>query len=183
MNFSIQPTLLNDISIIQPLQDQDFDRLYATASDPAIWEQHPNKNRYKKDVFEIYFKGAMESGGAFIILDKKNGDVAGCTRFYDFDEIKKSILIGYTFYGVKYWGTKMNTMVKKSMLDYIFQFVDSVDLHVGAMNIRSQIAVGRLGAIKKGEKNVAYYGEHEVINFIYQITKEDWIIKSKGLMV
>ena len=37
------------------------------------------------------------------------------------------------------------------MFDYIFQFVDSVDLHVGAMNIRSQIAVSRLGAKKKNK--------------------------------
>ena len=175
MNFSIQPSLENEMVILQPLVESDFDKLFKVANDPLIWEQHPNKNRYKKEVFEVYFTGAIESRGAYLIVDKQTGNVAGSTRFYDFDEEKKTILIGYTFFGVKYWGTKMNSMVKKAMLDYIFQFVNTVHLHVGANNIRSQISIERLGAKKIAEKNVAYYGEPEVINFVYEISKESWL--------
>jgi N-acetyltransferase len=174
MHFNIQPTLDNETVYIRPLNVEDFENLYAVASDPLIWKQHPNKNRFKRDVFEIFFKGAVESGGALIVIDNKTQHIAGCTRFYDYDPDKKSILIGYTFYAVKYWGTSMNPLVKKLMLDYIFQFVETVQLHVGAENKRSQIAVSRLGAIKTGEKSVAYYGEPEIINFVYEISKENW---------
>jgi len=55
MNFSIQPVLENEEYQLIPLQQGDFDLLYEVASDPKVWEQHPNKDRYKKEVFENFF--------------------------------------------------------------------------------------------------------------------------------
>lgn len=178
MNFSIQQVLENEKAILLPITEADFDAVYAVASDPKVWEQHPNKDRWKKDVFQNYFEGAFESKGAFKIIDKATGETAGSTRFYDYDEKDNSIVIGYTFYATKFWGTGFNPSIKKLMLDYIFQYVDKVYLHVGSTNIRSQIAVTRLGATKIMEKLVAYYGEPSKLNFIYEIPKESWLIKS-----
>ena len=98
MNFSIQPILENENFKLIPLKENDFERLFEVASDPKVWEQHPNKDRYKREVFENFFKGALESKGAFLIIDKQSNEVLGSTRFYDFNEEKNSILIGYTFY-------------------------------------------------------------------------------------
>jgi RimJ/RimL family protein N-acetyltransferase len=170
---NLQPTHLgNDKVILIPLQPDHFDGLYAVASDPLIWEQHPNPDRYKKEVFEVYFKGALSSGGAFLIRDASINEILGCTRFYDFNETEKSILIGYTFFARSCWGKGINHAVKHLMLDYAFQFVDKVIFHVGALNRRSQIAMERLGAIKTGEVEVAYFGEPTKLNFIYTINKE-----------
>ena len=177
MNFSIQTILENEYFQLLPLQNDDFERLYLVASDPKVWEQHPNKERYKREVFENFFKGAMESGGAFIIINKESNEVLGSTRFYDFNEKNKSILIGYTFYGTNSWGKNVNPQVKKIMLDYIFQFVDTVIFHVGNDNIRSVKAMERLGAENLGEQEVAYFGEAARTNFIFQIKKEDWKLK------
>lgn len=171
MNFSIQTILENENVKLIPLWEDDFERLYEVASDPKIWEQHPNKDRYQREVFKNFFKGALESKGAFMILDKSSNEIAGSTRFYDFDEEENSIFIGYTFYGTKFWGSKLNPQVKKLMVDYIFQFVDKVNFHVGADNIRSQKAMERLGAVKKGEIDVAYYGEGIRKNCWYVIEK------------
>lgn len=173
MTFPLQPTLENDIAILYPLQANEFDTLYAVANDPKIWEQHPNKDRWKRDVFQSFFEGAIQSKGAFKIVDKATGEVAGSTRFYDFNEADKSIFIGYTFYGTKFWGTGINPSVKKLMLDYAFQYVDKVQFHIGATNIRSQIAIERLGAIKTGEQEVAYFGEPTKLNFVYTINKSE----------
>jgi RimJ/RimL family protein N-acetyltransferase len=104
MSINIQPTLENEKVILTPLQHKDFDDLYAVAADPKIWEQHPNKDRYKMEVFKVFFDGAMQSKGAFKIVDKENGEVIGSTRFYDYNEIENTILIGYTFYAIPYWG-------------------------------------------------------------------------------
>src|SRR4051812_25506534 len=148
MEFNIQPVLENEKTILYPLQPSDFDELYAIASDPKIWEQHPNKDRWKKDVFLTFFEGAIRSKGAFKIADKATGNIAGSTRFYDYNEQENSILIGYTFYATRYWGTGVNHTVKAMMLQYIFQFVSTVYFHIGADNVRSQIAITRLGAKK-----------------------------------
>lgn len=60
------------------------------------------------------------------------------------------------------------------MLDYIFQFVDSVIFHVGAENYRSQGAMKKLNVRKVREIVVAYYGEPDRRNVEYEITKQDW---------
>jgi RimJ/RimL family protein N-acetyltransferase len=172
MNFSIQPVLENDYVILYPLKEADFEELYGAASDPLVWEQHPNKDRWKKEVFRNFFDGALQSKGAFKIVDKETGEVIGSTRYYDYNEQEKSILIGYTFYARKYWGKGINQSVKKMMLDYAFTFVSKVYFHIGADNIRSQIAIGRIGAHKVGEQEVAYFGEAPKLNYVYAVEKE-----------
>jgi len=177
MDFSVQPTLENGNVKLVPLDQNDFEQLFSVASDPLVWEQHPNKDRYKREVFENFFQGAMESGGAFKIIESNTGEVAGSTRFYDFNPENNCIFIGYTFYGRKFWGSKLNPQVKKLMLDYIFQFVDKVNFHVGKDNIRSQKAMERLGAKKVDEVNVAYAYEPERLNVVFEILKVDYISK------
>ncbi len=172
---NIQPTLENENFRLVPLKETDFERLFAVASDPKVWEQHPNKDRYKREVFLNFFKGAMESKGAFLVLDKTSDEVLGSTRFYDFDKENKTILIGYTFYGTKSWGKNINPQVKKLMLDYIFQFVETVIFHVGKDNIRSRKAMEKLGAAKIGEEEISYFGETPKTNVVYEIRKENWV--------
>jgi RimJ/RimL family protein N-acetyltransferase len=170
MPIDIQPTLGDEDVLLVPLREEDFEGLYQVAADPKIWEQHPNKDRWQRDVFEKFFRGAIESKGAFKIIDKKTGEIAGSTRFYNYNETARSIMIGYTFYGPKFWGRGLNPAVKRLMLQYIFPFVDKVLFHIGATNFRSQVAIQRMGASKVGEETVAYYGEAPKLNFVYEIS-------------
>lgn len=176
---NIQPVLETESILLSPLNENDFDVLYEAASDPKIWEQHPNKERWQKEIFKTFFVGAIQSKGAFKIIDKNNGSVIGSTRFYDYSESKNSIQIGYTFYKTQYWGNGTNNLVKRLMLDYIFHFVSKVYFHIGENNIRSQKAIGKLGALKIGEQEVTYFGEKPVQNFVYEISNESWK-KQKG---
>ncbi len=176
MNFT-QPTLENENALLQPLKETDFEALYKVASDPKIWEQHPNPDRYRRDVFQTFFQGAMSSGGAFLIVDKASGTIAGTTRFYNWDRDESSIFIGYTFFGTQFWGSKLNPPVKSMMLDYIFDYVDVVKFHIGAENWRSRKSIERLGAELIGEVIVAYHGEAERENVEYGINKENWLNK------
>ena len=105
---NLQPSLQNKLIIAIPLQQSHFESLYAAASDPLIWEQHPNRNRWQKRAFENYFKGAMESGGALLVMDAQTREVIGCSRYYDFDFRKNSISIGYTFFVRSHWGRGYN---------------------------------------------------------------------------
>lgn len=173
-NFNLQPTLENEFIKIEPLTPADFERLYKVASDPLIWVQHPNKDRYKREVFENFFKGAIESGGAFLVFDNETNEVIGSSRFYDLDKEEDHVLIGYTFFSRDHWGSTYNPALKKLMINYAFQFVNSVIFHIGGDNIRSQKAIERLGATKIDELEVEYYGEPGKLNFVYEIKKENW---------
>jgi RimJ/RimL family protein N-acetyltransferase len=173
-NFNLQPVLKNDWVMLTPLMEADFEALYRVASDPLVWEQHPNKDRYKKEVFTNFFKGAMESGGAFLIKSAQ-GEVIGCSRYYDLKKETNEILIGYTFFGRNYWGGHYNRAAKSLMINHAFQFVNTVVFHIGAGNIRSQRAIEKLGATKTGEEHVAYYGEPTKLNFVYKIERTNWM--------
>ena len=47
MDFDLQPILKGELIELRPLRPQDFDALFSAASDPQIWEQHPESDRYQ----------------------------------------------------------------------------------------------------------------------------------------
>jgi RimJ/RimL family protein N-acetyltransferase len=170
----LQPQhLKNDLVILTPLKTEDFELLYAVASDPLIWEQHPNPDRYKKEVFQNYFKGALESGGALTVKNAANGEIIGCSRYYDYLPDKKQIKIGYTFFGRSSWGKGFNNATKELMIRHAFAGVETIIFHVGVNNFRSRRAMEKLGAELLGFEDVAYYGEPTRQNCVYAINKAD----------
>jgi RimJ/RimL family protein N-acetyltransferase len=163
----LQTLILEDELVrLELLTENDFERLFKVAADPLIWEQHPSKDRYKKEVFQSYFDSAVSSGSAFLIFEKATGQLIGSSRYYDHNPDLSRIAIGYTFLAKEFWGGKYNAAIKKLMLDYAFQFVNSVIFHIGPTNIRSQQAILKLGAKKIGEEE--YNG---VLHFVYEIRK------------
>jgi RimJ/RimL family protein N-acetyltransferase len=113
----------------------------------------------------------MASGGAFIIRNADSGKAVGSSRFYDYSRINDEIKIGYTFFSRDCWGQGINKEAKTLMLNYAFIYVEKVIFHVGAQNIRSQLAMEKLGAQKMGEATVAYYGEPDRLNYVYEMRK------------
>lgn len=172
-----QPFLREQSVLIRPLQPMDFEALYQVAKDPLIWAQHPNPDRWQRPIFETFFEGAIQSQGALLIQQADTGEIMGTSRYYHHDVDQSLVYIGYTFFGRKFWGTGVNPLVKKKMLEHAFQWVDRVHFQIGALNIRSQIATERLGAEKVGEEWVEYYGESPKMNFIYEITKQNSFLK------
>ncbi|HWX17175.1 MAG TPA: GNAT family N-acetyltransferase, partial [Chthoniobacterales bacterium] len=106
--FALQPHLKGELIELRPLGSEDWDDLFAVASDPLIWEQHPERDRYKEDIFKVFFREALESRGAFVIIDKKSQQIIGSTRFHGYDPEKSEIEIGWTFLARNYWGGRYN---------------------------------------------------------------------------
>ncbi|MDP9085102.1 MAG: GNAT family N-acetyltransferase [Pseudomonadota bacterium] len=175
MVFELQPRIENRWVKLEPLEPQDFEALYAVASDPLIWEQHPSKDRYRREVFANFFQGAIESRGAFRIMDNTNGALIGSSRYYDLDEAARTVGIGYTFISRNAWGRPFNRALKTLMLDHAFGFVDRVIFHIGATNFRSRKAMEKLGGILMGAQTMSYYGEQSTPNVVYKIDKADWV--------
>jgi hypothetical protein len=172
-----KPNLLqNELVTLTPLSNNDFEKLYLAASDPLIWEQHPQKDRYKKEVFSKYFEGALLSDTAFLVRNTATNEVIGCTRYYDINEPESKVGIGYTFFSRSTWGKGFNLASKHLMLKHAFQRVDTVLSLIGVQNIRSQIAIEKLGA-KKG-KTIDYQLESMIVpHFEYVINKKDYFEK------
>ncbi len=166
MPFKLQPILKGELLELRPLRREDFHDLYAVASDPLIWEQHPSRDRYREEVFKEFFREALESGGALVALDARDGRVIGSSRFHGYDEEKREIEIGWTFLARSHWGGHYNGEMKRLMLGHAFGFVESVIFLIGQENLRSQRAVEKIGGVFVGARTDA--GGRE--SFVYRIT-------------
>src|SRR3954471_1718487 len=145
MHFDLQPTLTGKLIELRPLKPTNFDELFRAASDPLIWEQHPENTRYKKEVFQTYFDSAVESKGAFVVVDRKSGRIIGSSRYCALKSEESEVEGGYTCLERAYWGGEYNREMKQLMLDHAFKFVKRVVFVVGEDNLRSQKAMQKIG--------------------------------------
>lgn len=141
-----QPQLNGSLLRLRPLATSDFDALFAAASDPLIWELHPDRERFKRERFEIYFQSGLDSNGALVIVAQDTGKIIGSSRFTGHHPATESIEVGYTFLTREYWGGVYNRELKRLMLDHAFGFVDRVYFVAGRSNFRSQRALTKIGA-------------------------------------
>src|ERR1700690_2647439 len=81
VTFDLQPTLTGELLELRPMRADDFDALFQAASDPLIWEQHPEPDRYKEPIFRKFFDGGMRSGGAIVAIDRATGQIIGSSRY------------------------------------------------------------------------------------------------------
>jgi RimJ/RimL family protein N-acetyltransferase len=165
-SFDYQPTLKGDLVELRPLRPEDYDRLYAVAADPLIWEQHPDRDRHEPETFRAFFREALASGGALIALDARTEHVIGSSRFHGYDAAAREVEIGWTFLARSHWGGAYNGDMKRLMLRHAFRFVQRVVFRIGPQNVRSQRAVEKIGAVHVGSRPDARGRE----SFVYHIT-------------
>jgi len=174
LEFDLQPTLLGELLEVRPLRLEDFDGLFAAASDRLIWEQHPESDRYKREVFAKFFSSAIESKGAFAIIERKNGRIIGSSRYWNLKPAASEVEIGWTFLAREFWGGEYNGELKKLMLEHAFRFADRVVLIVGESNLRSQRAVQKIGGtFLKRESRPGSDGIMRQ-NVVYVVTREQF---------
>lgn len=179
--------LENELLLLQILEPNDFEQLFRVASDPLIWEQHPERDRYKPEIFKQFFEGALESPAAYGITDKTTNQLIGSSRYYYLTPgeitkyqavsptINRAITIGYTFLARSHWGGKYNPSLKRLMIEHAFTAFESVVFQIGENNIRSRTAVERLGAVLLPlyDELPDHIGAHQT-HVIYELTKAQW---------
>ncbi|MGI9238919.1 MAG: GNAT family N-acetyltransferase [Woeseiaceae bacterium] len=173
MTFDFQPTLEGAHIIVRPMAPADWPSMFAAASDPEIWKQHPESDRYKETVFRQYFDGAIQSGSAFTFIDRESGKVVGSSRYHGLDSMGREIEIGWTFLARDYWGGSYNLEIKRLMLDHAFLFVDTVVFWVGETNLRSRRAMEKIGGVLRDGVHYREVGA-EHADVIYEIRKTLW---------
>jgi len=169
--FELQPHLAGELIELRPLRPEDWVSLFAVAADPLIWEQHPAPDRYREEVFREFFREALASGGALVVIDRKTREIIGSSRYFAFDPDKSEVEIGWTFLARAYWGGNYNAELKRLMLDHAFKFVETVAFIVGVNNLRSQKAVEKIGGVMTGRRDKPGPDGRTIENVVYQIKK------------
>jgi RimJ/RimL family protein N-acetyltransferase len=171
-----QPVLEGEHVRLRPLRPEDWDALFAVASDPLIWEQHPAHDRWQEPVFRAFFEDALANGGALIALDAQSGAVIGSSRFEGLSEADGgSVEIGWTFLSRSHWGGRYNHEMKRLMIGHALASLAEVRFLVGETNLRSRRALEKIGArlTDRTEERVMA-GDAIIPHLTYVVTRESF---------
>ncbi|MBA4008999.1 MAG: GNAT family N-acetyltransferase [Erythrobacter sp.] len=171
-----QPMLEDELIRLRPLQPEDWDALFAVASDPLIWEQHPAHDRWQEPVFRAFFEDALANKGALIAIDRASGAVIGSSRYQGLEEADGgSVEIGWTFLARSHWGGRWNHAMKRLMLAHALASVAECSFLVGETNTRSRTALERIGAQLTDRREERVMADGTVIpHLTYAITRESF---------
>jgi RimJ/RimL family protein N-acetyltransferase len=171
-----QPVLEGEDILLRPLAPDDWDALFAIASDPLIWEQHPAHDRWQEPVFRSFFDDALANRGALVAVDRVSGAVIGSSRYQGLEEADGgSVEIGWTFLARSHWGGRYNHEMKRLMLAHALASVAECRFLVGEINTRSRRALERIGARLTDRTEERIMAGGEVIPHVtYVITREDF---------
>lgn len=151
------PTLHGRHVSLSPLDTAHADDLRAAAADGELWTLRytsvPGPGEGEAEAYIATALAQREAGAAlpFVVRDAV-GDVVGSTRFYDIDRSVPRASIGYTWYATRAQRSALNTEAKLLLIDHAFDAwkCEAVVLETSHENIRSQIAILRLGAKRDG---------------------------------
>lgn len=174
---NLQPILIGKLLKTRPLLEEDFDSLYQVASDPFIWEQHPDPLRYKREIFYKYFTSGIASKGCLVVQNINTNEIIGSSRYYDLSAITREVTIGFTFLATRFWGGAYNRELKHLMITHAFTFADTVLFDVGMDNFRSKRALEKIGAKLSCEEVKLTSDGRKMTALTYRIHKADF----KGL--
>jgi RimJ/RimL family protein N-acetyltransferase len=170
-----QPILQGERLLLRPLREDDWEALYAVASDRELWALHPSHDRWQEPVFRAFFADALAQGGALAVIGKADGEIIGSSRFQGYDAADGGVVeIGWTFLARRHWGTGLNAEMKRLMLDHAFRFVRRVLFRVGADNVVSRKAMTNIGARLTGETWVEQRVGRAAQHVMFEIDRESF---------
>jgi N-acetyltransferase len=115
---------------------------------------------------------------AYAQIDAVTGEFAGTSSYYDIAPGVRTLAIGHTWLGKRWWRTGHNTESKLLMLTHAFDTLGAARVvwHTDVRNERSQAAIARLGAAREGELR-----KHRIrrdgswrTTVQYSMTDDDW---------
>ena len=156
-DFTRDIMLENDRVLLRPLVMTDMDLLINfSLNEPDLWTYSltpasgiENLERY---ISKAVFDRKEGKSYPFLVIDKATNEVAGSTRFYDYNALYKTVQLGYTWYGKKFQGTGLNKHCKYLLLNHAFESwqMERVEFRADATNKRSIAAMKSIGCIEEG---------------------------------
>lgn len=156
----------------------------------VIWTHYIMNGANTKVLSEALHLGINEmskgSQFAFVIYDKKEGKLAGSSRYLEINQEHKKLEIGWTWMHPDYWGTKVNFECKLLLLTHAFETLGTVrvQLRTDKLNLQSRRAIEKIGGKLEGTVRHDYIrdnGTHRD-SVLYSILDNEWEAVKKGLI-
>jgi RimJ/RimL family protein N-acetyltransferase len=153
----VEPVTLEGRYIrLEPLSLSHHARLCEVGLEEDIWRWTTSQVR-TPDEMRTYIETALEWQAAgtalpFATIERASGHAVGSTRFGNIDRASHCVEIGWTWIGLKWQRTPVNTEAKYLMLRHAFETLGCirVELKTDSLNERSRAAILRIGAKEEG---------------------------------
>jgi N-acetyltransferase len=175
--------LEDDAVLLRPLLASDYDLLKSfSLNEPDLWKyslQSAAGEEGLKEYFSIALKNREEGKEfPFIVFDKRTGEWAGSTRFYDIQFSHQTLQLGYTWYGKKFQGTGLNKRCKYLLLQFAFNALEiqRVEFRADANNERSIAAMKSIGCTVEGilRSNTIKQDGNRRDSIVLSILRNEW---------
>lgn len=167
---------------LEPLSLKHLDGLCAVGLDESLWQWTTIRVRSREEMV-AYVESALEEqrrGTALMFATtlKTNGQVVGSTGFGSMDLKNRRVEIGWTWIGVRWQRTAVNTEAKYLMLCHAFETFGCrrVEFKTDVLNQCSRRAILRLGAKEEGilRKHMSTYSGRVRDSVYYSIVDDEW---------
>jgi len=183
-DFTQNYALENEIALLRPLELTDLVNLLEfSINEPSLWKYSLVQAGGGEENLRKYIEIALdarkaEKEYAFIVFDKKKNAYAGSTRFYDIQLNFNTLQLGYTWYGAKFQGTKLNKNCKFLLLSFAFEHMgmERVEFRADANNERSIAAMKSIGCVVEGilRSNMPKVEGGRRDSIVLSILKSEW---------
>lgn len=114
------------------------------------------------------------------------GTVVGTTSIGDLDLVNERAHVGWTAYGVPWWGTAVNPECKLLLLGHAFDDcgLGRVKIQTDAINTRSQAAIAKLGATREGvlRRHLRRADGTFRDTVVFSVLEDEWPAVREGLV-
>ena len=123
----------------------------------------------------------------FAVVHLASGKIAGATRYLNIMPKDRGLEVGGTWYGKEFQRTAVNTECKYLLLTHAFEVLKAIRVQIktDSLNVRSQAAIERIGAMKEGVlRNHMILPDGRIRHSVfYSILDSEWAGVKKNLEV
>jgi RimJ/RimL family protein N-acetyltransferase len=174
------PELVGDHVKLEPLQPHHAEGLLKASDNDEVftWQlfYRPTTIEQARALIELYL--GRPNTRSWAQIDQGTNEVAGLTTYYDIDPARRTVAIGSTWLGRRFWRTGINTEAKLLLLRHAFDVLSCARVvwHVDIKNERSQAAVERIGGVREGvlRKHIIRRDGSWRDTVLYSMTDDEW---------
>ncbi|WP_436527087.1 bifunctional pyridoxamine 5'-phosphate oxidase family protein/GNAT family N-acetyltransferase [Actinoplanes sp. HUAS TT8] len=142
---------------LEPLSPAHAPGMFEALDDEEVWRYLPTPQARSvddtaADIAEVIRGQWRGDRSGWAQVDPVTGVVMGLTTYHDVDPVRRSVGIGHTMLGRKWWRSGVNTEAKLLLLERAFDVLGAAKVfwYTDIRNERSQRAIARLGASRDG---------------------------------
>jgi RimJ/RimL family protein N-acetyltransferase len=175
-------TLEGDHVRLVPLEMDHLDGLWEVAREEALWRWYPYPIRTRDDLSD-YIQAALDGRAAgtslpFATIERSTGRPIGSSRFGNIVPADYRAEIGWTWVGVAWQRSAVNSEAKLLMLDHAFGswHCHRVEFKTDSLNEQSRAGLLGIGATFEGifRNHIVTHTGRLRHSAWYSITAEDW---------